>query len=475
MDNSHQLRVWKFEMIHPIEDVLQNLTNTFSENTVYTVDASNYNLSLIETIVYDSLKYHVGQLDHNILDCTIEFQYKHIDASDSTCSCSYGTKSVPTDAPVITCIIHLTESPTHVTFVTNINSTAYKYKQFDDQTEFILSHPVPNKQITFTGDRTYGTNSINVSSDISDCGDYYAIYATARKVPSTVSSVHERQNDTTIYQSDQLLLSIAPAPDPVVIQIDADMFNYKLFNDLLYMNIPNTCFALLDTNLTTKLETPNSTFCIVPNNSPDCHKGDTSDYDNENNYNDIVSALKNISSNDFLFTCNRFIQRFAYPDVYTSATCEYIINESNKYADTNGGWMTQRHEKYPTTDLPVKDIPNIIDVVFRSMKDVLDLIVNSYQLHDDVKLNITDLFIVKYQHDKQASLKRHCDKSHISFNILLSDETDFEGGGTHFDDGITMKSKRGGIIIHSGQLYHSGIKITSGSRYLLTGFVDILI
>ena len=380
MDNSHQPRVWKFEMIHPIEDVLQNLTNTFSENTLYTVDASNYNLSLVETIVYDSLKYHLGQLDHNIVDCCAEFQYKHIDALDSICSCSYDTKSISTDAPVITCIIHLTESPTHVTFVTNINSTAYKYKQFDEQTEFILSHPVPNKQITFTGDRTYGTNSMNVSSDISGSGDYYAIYATARKVTSTVSSLHKLKNRTTMYQRD-LLLRIAPEPVPVIIQIDHDMFNYKLFNDLLYMNIPNTCNALLDTNVTTKLETLNSTFCIVPNNSPDC--------DIENNYNNIVSDLKDISADDYLFTCNRFIQRFTYPDVYTPAMCEYIINESNKYADANGGWTTHRHDNYPTTDLPVKDIPNIINVVFRSMKDVLDLIVNSYQLHDHMELNIT--------------------------------------------------------------------------------------
>ena len=65
-------------------------------------------------------------------------------------------------------------------------------------------------------------------------------------------------------------------------------------------------------------------------------------------------------------------------------------------------------------------------------------------------------------------MEPHIDGSILSFQILLNDE--FEGGGTYFNDGIIYKPNTGDLCIHTGKVYHSGVPITSGTRYLLICF-----
>jgi hypothetical protein len=98
----------------------------------------------------------------------------------------------------------------------------------------------------------------------------------------------------------------------------------------------------------------------------------------------------------------------------------------------------------------------------------------SYCLNEDIiKISYTDIFIVKYEHNAQSYLEMHCDGSFISFQILLSEVNDFEGGGTYFDDGLVMKPEQGDLVIHSSRIKHSGLPIKSGTRYLLVGFVNL--
>lgn len=157
--------------------------------------------------------------------------------------------------------------------------------------------------------------------------------------------------------------------------------------------------------------------------------------------------------------------------------CQWIINNAENYARENSGWTKTRHKNYPTTDLPVRIIPNLAVPLFNFVTiNILPLISTHYILNLYF-LNIADLFIVKYETEAQDHLDRHRDGSLISFNILLND--DFEGGGTlieHTGDfGINKvlhTSKKGDLLIHPGKLFHEGQKITSGTRYILVGFID---
>ena len=88
-------------------------------------------------------------------------------------------------------------------------------------------------------------------------------------------------------------------------------------------------------------------------------------------------------------------------------------------------------------------------------------------------MNITDIFIVKYEEHNQTSLEKHVDESTVSVIITLSNINDYEGGGTKFEDDIIVKQNKGDILIFSKLHSHSAISIKKGKRYVLTYFIDI--
>ena len=55
--------------------------------------------------------------------------------------------------------------------------------------------------------------------------------------------------------------------------------------------------------------------------------------------------------------------------------------------------------------------------------------------------------------------------------IALSDSNDYDGGGTKFDClEDTLHLEVGDIVLFDANLYHKGVEITKGTRYLLVGF-----
>lgn len=61
----------------------------------------------------------------------------------------------------------------------------------------------------------------------------------------------------------------------------------------------------------------------------------------------------------------------------------------------------------------------------------------------------------------------------LSINLLLSQpDTDFEGGGTYFEDGdLTVAPRRGELVTHAGGLRHASVPTTAGRRYILVAFL----
>jgi predicted 2-oxoglutarate/Fe(II)-dependent dioxygenase YbiX len=177
----------------------------------------------------------------------------------------------------------------------------------------------------------------------------------------------------------------------------------------------------------------------------------------------------NITNNKYDYEC--------FPNIISNDVCDFIINESEKYAKNNSGWTTSRHSNYPTTDLPIYIIPNIYTLVNNLIiNHVLPLIANKYNLNKYF-LDFNDVFIVKYKYDEQSDLLNHRDGSVFSFNIFLNDPSEFKGGGTIFikdDIENIIFNKKGGVIIHPGNILHGGNKITDGVRYILVGFVNYM-
>jgi hypothetical protein len=71
-------------------------------------------------------------------------------------------------------------------------------------------------------------------------------------------------------------------------------------------------------------------------------------------------------------------------------------------------------------------------------------------------------------------LEAHVDGTPWSFVIALNDSKEYDGGGTHFihSDFTCRPQKAGSAVLFSGKNLHEGLAITSGVRYILTGFCE---
>lgn len=67
----------------------------------------------------------------------------------------------------------------------------------------------------------------------------------------------------------------------------------------------------------------------------------------------------------------------------------------------------------------------------------------------------------------------HYDGSNWTWNLMLSDSKEYEGGGTFFRClQQTIRLRQGQLLIHPGDFYHKGVDITSGERRLAVCFLD---
>ncbi len=162
-------------------------------------------------------------------------------------------------------------------------------------------------------------------------------------------------------------------------------------------------------------------------------------------------------------------------DVLSKNMCNDIINKAEAYASVNG-WTLTRHRAYPTTDLPLDLIFGKFNNIHGILTGMLGELESLYQLREDT-LKIKDLFVAKYQYadGKQKELKPHLDGTPFSFVIALNELCEYEDGGTRFtSSNTTYKCNIGSGILFSGKNEHEGIAITKGTRYILTGFCDIV-
>ena len=94
------------------------------------------------------------------------------------------------------------------------------------------------------------------------------------------------------------------------------------------------------------------------------------------------------------------------------------------------------------------------------------------------------MFIVRYDGDRQASLARHTDDGSITFQALLS--YGFEGGGTRYWNRAALDHndnpgapftyvlpKAGMMTTFPAMIEHEGVQTTQGRRYLLIGFLAV--
>jgi len=150
-----------------------------------------------------------------------------------------------------------------------------------------------------------------------------------------------------------------------------------------------------------------------------------------------------------------------------------VIVAAEKHARKASGWTEQRHSRFATRDLPVSLITDIGPWAFNiAYHKVLPAIALLFDVPIEA-LSVADMFVVKYSMQGQRALAMHEDGSDFSFNVSLSPENSFTGGGTFFEaTGEAVIPRCGEVIVHRGSERHCGVAIEGGTRFILVGFVN---
>lgn len=171
------------------------------------------------------------------------------------------------------------------------------------------------------------------------------------------------------------------------------------------------------------------------------------------------------------------------PSLLNPSVSSKLIDLAEKWAGSNGGWMTARHRNYKTTDVDIAICSGELLSICNSILETEILpLMSSLFMFSVEELAIEDLFLAKYSaaEGAQKGLDKHRDGSELSFVLTLNDpQKDFSGGGTRFvregnkADLLIAPQQQGSAVFFCGQHNHAGSPVSAGTRYILAGFVRI--
>ena len=177
--------------------------------------------------------------------------------------------------------------------------------------------------------------------------------------------------------------------------------------------------------------------------------------------------------------------------------CVNLIHLAEAHARAQGGWSTNRHKHHPTTDIAVSECTALQATLAPIINDIVLPTMATHYGFSSNALSMRDLFVVKYEagHSTQDRLRPHRDGNLLSFSLLLSDPSSFDGGGLRFHsvgpkcdfcggcvsncprcDGAGREAicvGQGDLTTHCGKLLHEGVRVLRGTRYVVVGFVVV--
>ena len=182
---------------------------------------------------------------------------------------------------------------------------------------------------------------------------------------------------------------------------------------------------------------------------------------------------------------------YTIDNIFTKTECKQIIDECELYANNKKEWTLYQRDNYYTLDNLINNIDSISNLVEHTIyTKIIPEYATKYNIPSNLlKLDKNELFIIKYYNGNTVNIETngvinnknknnnknnnkivgyHQDKSPFSFNIALNDE--FDGGGTHFSEiNHHVNNPVGSCLIFCGKNTHSGIKINTGTRYVIYG------
>lgn len=353
--------------------------------------------------------------------------------------------------PDLASITYLTQANAP-TVITDINDESLNYKEFDNENSLFISFPKVGKIITFNPQMYHSAVSTeNVENRLILLVNFW------REPPSTIKNYIP--NGSVSEESIEIK------------EVDTDIAN-KYCNLINFGSLRTLLDNMVPLDICQHILEHKTDICLTGNEKI---KWKEEHIDREGSFNQKLIDDFNTISETHIDVSNRFVQRSVTEGFLSENVCNMIVTNANNVGEENG-WTTKRHNNYPTTDLPLSALSNSIQsIVLCRLSEILDKAKGLYCLPDTCSMNVTDIFVVKYAPSQQSILGMHCDGNILTFQITLSSLKDYEGGGTEYCDGCIVKPNKGALTIQSGFVKHAGVPITKGLRYVLVGFVELLI
>jgi hypothetical protein len=341
------------------------------------------------------------------------------------------------------------------------------YKNFVRENNIVLVFPKKNTQVSFDGSKYHGEIKLDEISEADNENERFILAINIWKHKPTNVDFYESRLDVSskIYNKTTTMINISNIDEKYTIDA-SKQFNESMFNKLLYKNDISVLSLFKDKILEglTKniywIDILDSSIYNYIYNQPQLQ------------LKLLIKDLENITSEN-INRNNRFLQRFVYEKFFSNDVCKWILHEVNEFGNKHA-WKLCRHQNYSTVDIHLQILENAFKYCLFAFSNLFKKIYKSYCIPENYTADVKDMFIVKYEVHGQKSLITHQDGTHLSCNIMLSDTTDYEGGGTYFDDGLSYYLNPGDVLVHSGFVKHGSHDITKGERFVLVIFFDIV-
>lgn len=328
---------------------------------------------IVEKFVYEIMQFHIKRLNKYYEDdIDVTFSIKIDDSK----------LMIENDKPFLTTITYLNcENSDLPTIITNINEEDYKFKDFSKEKSFCFSFPRKNKHISFEGGKFYHRH-YNLRTENS-CVLLINLYnKKIENVPYYNPTCEIAEDDFTILFEKQHHTRIV---------LDETMITSK--------NLESVCYE----DDTKKIDELISKVCT----KNDCYLLETEE-----------KPYFNIQN--FHFANNMFLRNFHFKKHLSKEVCMWLITESESYANVMK-WTNIYNTSTPNKCLSFLQTPILYNFLKLSFdENIIPLIQKSFELNNNININIIDLFVVKYE-DNEPDCQELCKcRCNITISILLS-------------------------------------------------------
>ncbi|CAK0887339.1 unnamed protein product [Prorocentrum cordatum] len=155
--------------------------------------------------------------------------------------------------------------------------------------------------------------------------------------------------------------------------------------------------------------------------------------------------------------------------------CGRLIVEAEAAAAARGGWTTDRHARYATTDLEVRAVPGMWALIEPHLRRAAALAAETYG--GEPGLEFHDVFVVRYDASGQRSLASHQDPdgSRVTLQAALNEErarttTAVAPSSARWDAGCSQRWVAPWFFQDATSHTPQGRSPAGGDSYVLVGF-----